>query len=180
MTRFGRSEFWRRRAESCGCHLACAAWKRFSQKATTYNRYSLLVIDFHETIRVPCREMEIQGIYSSGPFSGPVTVFLDRQLPEAATPVGYAAPIDRYFLAVPVPLMLCAIGPRHKVYEADGWRIFTPRHQPDETFSGDLIFALRYEGVDLRVLRALFRTTGLGPIEEIVRNSPTGAYARRI
>lgn len=79
-----------------------------------------------------------------------------------------------------MPLKLCAIGPRHKVYEGNGWRIFTPRHHPDKTFLGHLTFALRYEGVDLGVLKALFRTTGPGPIEEIVRSSPTGAYARRI
>lgn len=36
-------------------------------------------------------------------FSGPVNVFRDRRLPEVATPAGYAALIDAYDLAVPVP-----------------------------------------------------------------------------
>jgi hypothetical protein len=43
-------------------------------------------------------------------FSGPVSVFRDRRLPEAATPAGYAALIHAYDLAVPVPRVLCAIG----------------------------------------------------------------------
>ncbi|MBV9246182.1 MAG: hypothetical protein JO366_15360 [Methylobacteriaceae bacterium] len=35
-------------------------------------------------------------------FSGPVSVFHDRRLPEAAAPVGYAALIDAYKLPVPI------------------------------------------------------------------------------
>lgn len=113
-------------------------------------------------------------------FSGPVTVFHDRRLPEAAIPVGYTALIDAYDLAVPAPFILSAIGPRHKIYEADGWRVYTPRYRPDETLGGHLTFALRYEGLDLGVLKALFRATGPEPIAEIIRAAPTGAYARRL
>jgi len=107
-------------------------------------------------------------------------VFHDRRLPETAVPVGYAALIDACDLAVPAPFTLSAIGPRHKVYEAEGWRIYTPRHQPDETLGGHLTFALRYEGLDLGVLKALFRATGPEPVIEIVRAAPTGIYARRL
>src|SRR5690606_30473741 len=39
---------------------------------------------------------------------------------------------------------------------------------------------LRYEGLDLAVLKALFRATGPEPLIEIVRAAPTGAYARRL
>ncbi|MFG1266262.1 Fic family protein [Xanthobacter aminoxidans] len=114
------------------------------------------------------------------PFSEAVSVFHDRWLPEAAIPVGYAALIDAFGLAVPVPLTLAAIGPRHKIYQADGWHLYTPRHQPEATLGGHLTFALRYEGLDLAVLKALFRVTGPEPIADMVRAAPTGAYARRI
>lgn len=114
------------------------------------------------------------------PFSGAVTVFHGRGLPESATPIGYAALIDAYELAVPGPITLAAIGPRHKVYQADGWTLYTPRHQPDACLGGHLTFALRYEGLDLAVLKMLFLATGPEPIAAIVRASPTGAYARRI
>ena len=46
-------------------------------------------------------------------FSGPVTAFQERRLPETATPAGYAALIDAYDLAVPLPRTLSAIGERH-------------------------------------------------------------------
>lgn len=113
-------------------------------------------------------------------FSGPVTVFHDRRLPEEATPAGYAALIDRYGLEVPIPRLLAATGAHHRVYERDGWRIFTPRHAPASDLTGHLTFALRYEGLDLLVLKTLFRATGPRPIVRLVKASPTGSYARRI
>lgn len=113
-------------------------------------------------------------------FSGPVNVFQEKRLPEKAAPAGYAALIDRYDLLVPLPRTLHAIGERHRILEKDGWRIMTPRHVPDPTLEGHLTFALKYEGLDLAVLKCLFLATGSGPLEEIVRDSPTGSYARRI
>lgn len=114
------------------------------------------------------------------PFSGAVTAFHGRPLPEAAIPVGYAALIDAFELVVPIPIHLAAIGPRHKVYEADGWKLYTPRHRPDASVSGHLTFALRYEGLDLAVLKTLFLATGPEPIAALIRAAPTGSYARRI
>lgn len=113
-------------------------------------------------------------------FSGPVTVFHERRLPELATPAGYGALIDAYRLAVPVPLKLCAIATRHIIAERDGWRLFTPRHAPAGSLEGHLTFALKYEGLDLAVLKRLFVATGPEPIAAIVRGKPTGAYARRL
>ena len=89
-------------------------------------------------------------------FSGTVTAFHERRLPETATPAGYAALIDALRLPVPLPRILSAIGPHHKQYERDGWRIYTPRHAPKPDLEGHLTFALKNEGVDLGVLKALF------------------------
>jgi hypothetical protein len=113
-------------------------------------------------------------------FSGPVIVFQERRLPEKATPAGYSALIDAYGLAVPLPRTLFATGERHRIIEKAGWRILTPRHAPRPTLEGHLTFALKYEGLDLTVLKRLFLATGPAAIEELVRNSPTGSYARRI
>ncbi len=113
-------------------------------------------------------------------FSGPVTVFHERRLPERATPGGYAALIDAYSLKVPIPLTLAAISTRHKTRERDGWRLFTPRHAPDATLAGHLTFALKYEGLDLAILKRLFLAIGPGPIESLARDQPTGSYARRV
>jgi hypothetical protein len=45
---------------------------------------------------------------------------------------------------------------------------------------GHLTFALKYEGLELAVLKRLFEATGASSIEEMVRRAPTGGYARRI
>jgi hypothetical protein len=43
-----------------------------------------------------------------------------------------------------------------------------------------LTFALKYEGLDLTVLKRVFAAAGPAAIEALVRNKPTGSYARRI
>lgn len=113
-------------------------------------------------------------------FSGPVTVFHERRLPEVATPAGYAALIDAYRLAVPIPTTLSAIGTRHRRTEQEGWRIFGPRYAPEATLEAHLTFALKHEGLDLCALKRLFLTVGAAEIEALVRAEPTGRYARRI
>ena len=113
-------------------------------------------------------------------FSGPVTVFQERRLPERATPAGYSALIDAYEISVPLPRTLSATGERHRTREEDGWRIFTPRHAPRPTLESHLTFALKYEGLDLVVLKRLFLETGPAGLEAMVRATPTGSYVRRI
>lgn len=113
-------------------------------------------------------------------FAGPRNVFQERHLPETATLAGYGALIDAYELAVPLPRKLSATGSHHRIVEDDAWRIMTPRHAPSADLDGHLTFALKYEGLDLAVLKRLFAATGPDAIAEIVRNKPTGSYARRI
>ena len=95
-------------------------------------------------------------------------------------PAGYAALIDAFDLHVPLPLTLSAIGPRHKVYERDGWRIYTPRHEPAATLDGHLVFALKYEGLDLSVLKKLFETVDPADMEKIITAKPNSSYMRRV
>ena len=113
-------------------------------------------------------------------FSEAVTVFQEKRLPEAAVPVGYAALIHAYKLAVPLPRILSAIGTRHSIFEKDGWRIFTPRHMPDATLEGQLVFALKYEGLDLAVLKRLFEAADPQETAAMIADKPTSAYMRRI
>jgi hypothetical protein len=113
-------------------------------------------------------------------FSGPVTVFHERALPERATPAGYSALIDAYGLRVPLPRTLSATGEHHRTRNEAGWRILTPRHAPSPGLEGHLTFALKYEGLDLAVLKRLFAAVPPAEIEAIVRAKPTGSYSRRI
>ena len=100
--------------------------------------------------------------------------------PEPATPAGYAALIRRYGLGTPAPPRLAAIAERHKPVSTDAWLLLSPRHRPDDTLLAQLVFALKWEGVDPGVLAALFRAAAPGEVAAAVRAEPTGAFARRI
>lgn len=115
------------------------------------------------------------------PKSRPVTLFQGfPRLEDGATLAGYAALISGYDLAVPTPDRLCVIGTKHKKYEQGRWRVFTPRHAPEDTLYGHLTFALKHEGVELGVLNRLFACVAPETLIDIVRSEPTGAYSRRI
>jgi Fic family protein len=58
--------------------------------------------------------------------------------------------------------------------------MLTPRHRPASNLAGHLVFAFKWEGVDLGVLAALFKRVSSGEIKNIVLATPTGAFARRL
>ena len=101
-------------------------------------------------------------------------------LEEGAFLAGYSALIQAHNLKVPVPDYLCAIGAKHKKYDHGRWHIFTPRHRPEDTLYGHLIFALKYEGIDLAILNALFHKIDAIEIQSIICSEPTGGYSRRL
>ena len=86
-----------------------------------------------------------------------VNHFHGRALPEPAIPVGYAALIERFELTVPLPARLAAIAERHHPVSNVSWNLLTPRHRPPNTLEGQIVFAMKWEGVDLGVLAALFK-----------------------
>jgi Fic family protein len=110
----------------------------------------------------------------------PVTHFRGRVLPEPGIPAGYAALLARFDLAVPTPPRLAAIAGRHHPPQHTAWRLLTPRHRPEDTLQAQLVFALKWEGVDLGVLAALFKVVPAADVAALVRGTPTGAFARRI
>lgn len=116
-------------------------------------------------------------------FSHVLSVFHDRHTPlydKEVLLAGYSALMQTYSLEVPLPDLLYGIGKKHKKYQADGWMILTPRHAPHLTLYGHLVFALKYEGINLSLLKALFGVIEAKDIIKIIQNEPTGAYSRRI
>ncbi|MCB9985900.1 MAG: Fic family protein [Micavibrio sp.] len=114
-------------------------------------------------------------------FSWDTGNMINRPLPEPnAKIVGYAALIQKYELSVPLPIILSAVGEKHTKYETERWQVFTPRHVPDDSLYGHLVFALRYEGVDLAILSALFKKIDKSDLEDAIKQEPNGSYARRV
>lgn len=113
-------------------------------------------------------------------YSQSVIVFHGRTTPEQGSIIGYAAIIEYYNLKVTVPEQLALISTKHKVYNTEEWKVFTPRHKPDESLYAQLIFALKYEGIDLAILNALFKVVNQKEILALIQEEPTGIYSRRI
>ncbi|MGM0569014.1 MAG: Fic family protein [Elusimicrobiota bacterium] len=109
-----------------------------------------------------------------------IKVFKDHPLPVEARLAGYSALIRIYQLDVPTPDTLYAIGKKHKKIRKDNWHILSPRYFPSPDLKGQLTFALKYEGLNLALLKRLFIKVNSLKIEEIVRKNPTGNYARRV
>ncbi|MGI8906146.1 MAG: Fic family protein [Candidatus Sumerlaeaceae bacterium] len=105
---------------------------------------------------------------------------LGKSLPEQGVLAGYARLITDYELRVPIPLINTAIASRHHPRSTEEWRMLTPKHAPGEGIGDQLEFALKWEGVNLSVMAALFRKVEPELIADYVRTKPRGSYARRI
>ncbi len=114
-------------------------------------------------------------------FSETITAFQGYTLPEPDLQLaGYSALIRVYNLNVPLPDNLAAISQQHRKYKEGKWAVFTKRHRPNDNLLAHLTFALKYEGVDLNIIKSLFIAIEEDEIVSIIKNEPTGSYTRRI
>ncbi len=113
-------------------------------------------------------------------FSQKIPALHGRPLPEAGSVVGYAAIIDGLALPVPIPETVAMISEKNKKYEVNGWKVFTPKHQPEETLYKQLVFAIKYEGINLLVFKKLFEKLTKEEITDLLKKEPTGQYSRKI
>ncbi len=109
-----------------------------------------------------------------------ISVFHGRKAPERGYLVGYGAIIQAYELPVPMPFRLAFISEKHRKYKTDQWLVFTPRHKPDESLYAHLVFAMKYEGIDLLFFKKLFEKLEPGEISAWVLHEPQSQYGRRI
>ena len=58
--------------------------------------------------------------------------------------------------------------------------VFTPKHQPEDTLYKQLVFALKYEGINLLFFKFLFSKLKKEKIIELLKVEPTGQYNRKI
>jgi len=99
-------------------------------------------------------------------------------------PVGYSELIRRYGLKVMPHYTKSFIAEkgRHKTI-IDGHlrtEIYNRGYDPDDKLEDHLIFALKYEGINLEILNALFQTVDHRELEDFIKETPGGKYARKI
>ncbi len=113
-----------------------------------------------------------------------VTVFHDQPLPEEGMLAGYALLIQEIEQhtgkLLPLPIQLAIVTDKHQRYNTRLWQVFTIRHKPNDDLTSHISFALKYEGIDLLILKTIFQYIGGKTIEEMVTKEPTGQYSRRI
>jgi len=113
-------------------------------------------------------------------FSLQLSVFHGRTVPEDGVVVGYGAIIEVFKLAVPIPNKLSFVSSKNRQFENDEWKVYPASYLPDENLYKHLIFALKYEGVDLLVFKKLFEVVSSVEMEEMIQLENLGQYSRRI
>ncbi|MBF4515069.1 Fic family protein [Flavobacterium sp. ANB] len=108
------------------------------------------------------------------------SVFDGKKLPEEATIVGYTAIIDGLHLSLPMPATISIISKKNKKYSTENFDVYPPSYQPEDTLLKHLVFALRYEGINLLFFKKLFDKISREEIEQAVNKEPTGQYVRKI
>ena len=99
--------------------------------------------------------------------------------------IGYQNLIERFGLNVCELLRKSFLGQesQNKVVEKDDGedRYFAARRITiDESWQSNLLFAIKYEGVNFEVLKAFFNVCDCNELANFVRSVSTGAYHRRI
>lgn len=109
-----------------------------------------------------------------------VNIFHGKEAPEPGKLAGYSALIEHLRLEVPIPMQTAIISLKHKKYYTDGWIVLSIRYQPDETIYDHLVFALKYEGVNLLFFKKLFEKIPKEEVTKMIQKEYTGQYARKI
>ncbi len=98
--------------------------------------------------------------------------------------LGYRYLVEEYRLDVLSLPVWCVLGEGRVVEEVSMGegveRRFPMRYRTDGTWQGHLLFAIKHEGVNMEVLRALFPLLDAGELSALVASSPHGVYLRRL
>lgn len=113
-------------------------------------------------------------------FSLKISVFHGLKAPEEGTLVGYGAIIEGLGLAMPFPNRLSLISEKRRSYENENWKVFSSRNAIEDTLYKHLVFALKYEGINLLFFKKLFQSVSKEEIKNIIQSEPTGQYSRKI
>ncbi|MCX6156922.1 MAG: Fic family protein [Ignavibacteriae bacterium] len=109
-----------------------------------------------------------------------ILAYQGRMAPEESILVGYGALIEFYKLQMPLPIALAIIGSKSRNYTTSEWKVFTISYKPEDTLYGNLVFALKYEGINLLFFKKLFEKIKVETIEDFIKAEPYSQYSRRI
>lgn len=108
-------------------------------------------------------------------------VFQDNALPFGASLAGLSALVHAFDVKAPVRELACISEQNIKghIKEERGWRVYSKRYELEPTVEAHLNFAMRYENIDLLVLKRVFLALPSQTVEQYVLSAPTSAFTRR-
>lgn len=99
-------------------------------------------------------------------------------------PAGYQALIARFTLdAIPNwHQSFVAAGNFHRIETTAGTteEVYPSKYWPGDTLGNHLEFALKYDGINLAILSAVFQVAPQKELQEYIESKPRGKYARRL
>ncbi len=121
-------------------------------------------------------------------FSRKKPIFHGNLAPEEGFIVGYAAIIDSLQLQMPMVNPIALVCTQNKNYQTNKWLVLPPSYLPEDNLNSDeiealykhLVFALKYEGINLLLLSCLTKHYSEDQLTQLVNFETTGQYSRRI
>ncbi len=112
--------------------------------------------------------------------NAPIALFRNRALPQPSTLAGYAYLVNVFALQTVLPYQLHAASTTQSEVRTLDWIIHPLRRRPRDTLLRHLIFALKYEGVNLLLLKQIFSKMGQNPLLSGINDRPNSTYIRRL
>jgi hypothetical protein len=108
-------------------------------------------------------------------------VFQEEALPAGCSLAGLSALVEAFSVRAPVryPACVSELNIKGHVKEHGNWRIYDKRHQLESTVEAHLNFAMRYEHVDLLVLKRIFLALPPEAVVNYIESAPTSTLTRR-
>ena len=121
-------------------------------------------------------------------FSINAPIFNGMTKPVPGWVVGYAAIIQKLDLQIPFTSVITMIAEKNQRFNSDGWMVMPNNYLPEDNgeitkiqaLFNQLVFALKYEGVNLLVFAKLSEKLSANEISTLVNIEPSGQYSRRI
>lgn len=109
------------------------------------------------------------------------TTFQESALPPDTSLAGLSALVHTFKVQAPVRKPSCVSQYNIKGHfkEDRNWQIYSKRHLPAPTIEAHLNFAMRYEDIDLLVLKRVFAALPVESIQHYVESAPTSILTRR-
>lgn len=105
--------------------------------------------------------------------------FYGRELPGPGRIAGYGWLVCELALRVPMPRRLSLVSDHHQRRSDPEWEVFRSEQWPGEAVFDHLMFAIKNEGIDLRVLHEVTKVADPSGISQSLAGS-TGLFARRL